>query len=189
MKVNKNNIKFSIILIITLLSTIPICSKNQSNGVQNVSAWNKCKAFINNFAQFLKKNLDYIAVAAIPTIVILKCFFGVTLESRRASARSLINSYKNSNIFWQLFAMLGCDFRRLNKAHLVERLSNEQLKKFITIEKLDAFLVGMVCFIYYRLCKNLQYPGKHLDVEGKVAIVGEPIIISEELGNSNTQSS
>ncbi len=192
MKANKHNAKFSVSLfVVCLLSTIPVYSEDQSNIAQNVSKWDKCKTSINNSAQFLKKNADYIAAAVIPTLAVLKLFSGVTLEERREHARNLINSYEGSNLFWQFFAVGGWDFNRLNRAHLVERLNDKQLKKYIKIEMLAVLFVGLSAYAGYYLYKKSQYCLKNLevDLEGKVTVAGEPIIIFEKLGDSNTQSS
>ncbi len=187
MKASRSNTKFSIILfIVCLFPTIQIYAEDQLNSTQNISTWNKFKASINNSAQFLKKNADYIAAAVIPTLAVLS-LPRVTLEERHERARNLINSYKGSNFFWRLYAT-----NILDKAYRVEKFNDEQLKKFITIERwLGALGLGVAGFVFYSLYKKSQYCLKNLDVdlEGKVTIAGEPIIIFERLGDSNTQSS
>jgi len=143
MRTSKSNTKFSaILLIVCLFSYMPIYSGDQFN----VAQWDKFKIYINNSTQFLKKNADYIAVAVIPIIVALKYFSGLTLESRHAYARNLINSHEGSNFLWKLSPWNI----PLNIAYLVERLSDEQLKKFIIIEALVcAGVTGFGCYCIY----------------------------------------
>ena len=153
MKTSRCNTKFSVILfIVGLLSTILVYSGDQLNISQNVNGWDKFTIYTNNFMQFLKKNADYIAVTIIPIIVTLKYFSGLTLESRHAYARNLINSHEGSNFLWKLSPWNI----PLNIAYLVERLSDEQLKKFIIIEAL--VVAGVTGFGCYCIYKGVELP-------------------------------
>ncbi len=172
MKVSKHSTKFSVILFIALLSSIPVHSENQSNSVQNTSNWSKCKGYVNNslsslgevlggvygvipaismFSSFCmalkRKDLDSIA-GIIPAILTFKYFY-TTVENRRAHAQKLINSYKDSNLFWQLVARDGLDFNRLNRAHLVERVNDKQLKRVILINSLQFASVAYWLFTIF----------------------------------------
>ncbi|HEB41561.1 MAG TPA: hypothetical protein ENI08_00905 [Candidatus Dependentiae bacterium] len=206
MKASKSNTKFSVILVIVcLISTLPAYSENQLPVTKNASTWDKCKTSTSNFLKFLKENPDCWLGTIIPIVMTLR-FYSGTLKGERENSRKIINSYKNANLFWQSW---GCS--SLNRAYFVERLSDEQLKKFFSIEKWGiAFSLGLISCVAYSTYKASQSVGFYsfwqslqilkgrdskvivtldVDREGKVAVVGEPIIIFERLGDSNTQSS
>ena len=174
MKASRSNTKFSVILFLTLLSTIPVYSENQSNSAQNISSWGKCKGYVNNslsslgevlggvygvipailmFSSFCmalkRKDVDSIA-GIIPAILTFKYFY-TTVENRRAHAQKLINSYKDSNLFWQLVAADGWDFNRLNRAHLVERVNDKQLKRVILVDSLRSASIAYLLFTLFMI--------------------------------------
>ncbi|MGB8367068.1 MAG: hypothetical protein WCD44_01805 [Candidatus Babeliales bacterium] len=179
--------KFFVFLFIMLFLISSIDAKDQLCSDKSNNVLIQSKVFVKNFLQFLKKNSDYVVAIMIPAGIAFN-YYGVRVEDRRKQAQDLINWAKNKNLFLQMFAM---GYYRVNEAHLVERLSDTQLRKFITFKRFAyAVKVGIIGGMIYCIYTGCHYVSKNLyvDLEGKVKIGDNTVIVFEKLKDNRQNS-